>query len=40
MRFKKWIDVHDQSGKVYNKQIRFKMSALQSDLCDYCYRPE
>ena len=35
MRFKKWIDVHDQSGKVYNKQIRFKMSALQSDLCDY-----
>ena len=34
---KKWIEVHDQSGKVYitNKQIRFNTSTLQSDLCDY-----
>ena len=33
---KKWI-VRDQSGKIYNtnKQIRFKTSMLQSDLCDY-----
>ena len=34
---KKWIEVHDQSGKTYNtnKQIRFKTSILRSDLCDY-----
>ena len=34
---KKWIQVHDQSGKPYNtnKQIRFKTSVLRSDLCDY-----
>ena len=34
---KKWIEVHDQSGKTYNtnKQIRFKTSMLRSDLCDY-----
>ena len=37
---KKWIEVHDQSGNandIYkpNKQIRFKTSMLQSDLCDY-----
>ena len=31
---KKWIEVHDQSGKSYNtnKQIRFK---TPSDCCDY-----
>ena len=34
---KKWIEVHDQSGKTYNtnKQIRFKTSMLIPDLCDY-----
>ena len=34
---KKWIEVYDQSGKIYNinKQIRFKASMLQSDLCHY-----
>ena len=34
---KKWIEVHDQSGKTYNanKQIRFKTSMLRSDLCDF-----
>ena len=34
---KKWIEVHDQSGGScnINKQIRFKTSMLQSDLCDY-----
>ena len=34
---KKWIEVHDQSGKRYNtsKQIRFETSMLRSDLCDY-----
>ena len=34
---KKWIEVHDQSGKIYNtnKQIIFKTSMLRSDLCDY-----
>ena len=34
---KKWIEVHDQSGETYNtnKQIRFKISMLRSDLCDY-----
>ena len=37
---KKWIEVYDQSGNAENrykpsKQIRFKTSMLQSDLCDY-----
>ena len=34
---KKWIEVHDQSGEIYNtnKQIRFKTSILRSDLCDF-----
>ena len=34
---KKWIEVHDQSGKTCNtnKQTRFKTSMLRSDLCDY-----
>ena len=34
---KKWIEVHDQSGKSYytNKQIRFKTPMPTSDLCDY-----
>ena len=34
---KKWIEVHDQSGEMYNtnKQVRFKTSMLRSDLCDY-----
>ena len=34
---KKWIEVHDQSGETYNtnKEIRFKISMLRSDLCDY-----
>ena len=37
---KKWIEVHDQSGNAENrynpnKQIRFKISMLRSDLCDY-----
>ena len=34
---KKWIKVHDKSGKTYNtnNQIRFKTSMLRSDLCDY-----
>ena len=34
---KKWIEVHDQSGETYNtnKQIRFKISMLRSDLCDF-----
>ena len=37
---KKWIEFYNQSGKVNdkykpNKQIRFKTSMLQSDLCDY-----
>ena len=32
----KWIEVHDQSDNIYstNKQIRFKTTMLQSDLCD------
>ena len=32
-----WIKVHDQSRGSYNidKQIKFKTSMLQSDLCDY-----
>ena len=34
---KKWIEVHDQSGEIYNtnKQIRFKTSMLRSDLRDF-----
>ena len=34
---KKWIEVYDQSGKLYctNKQIKFKTSILQSGLYDY-----
>ena len=34
---KKLIEVHDQSGEIYNtnKQIRFKTSMLKSDLSDY-----
>ena len=34
---KKWIEVYDQSGEIYNtnRQIRFKTSMLRSDLCDY-----
>ena len=35
---KKWVEVHDQSGNDrYNpsKQIRFKISMLRSDLCDF-----
>ena len=37
---KKWIKVHDQSGNANDrykpsKQIRFKISMLQSGLCDY-----
>ena len=37
---KKWVEVHDQSGSANdrykpNKQIRFKISMLRSDLCDY-----
>ena len=37
---KKWIEIHDQSGNAEyrykpSKQIRFKTSMLQPDLCDY-----
>ena len=34
---KKWIEVYDQSGEIYNtnKQTRIKKSMLRSDLCDY-----
>ena len=37
---KKWIEVHDQSGNAENrynpnKQIRFKISMIRSDSCDY-----
>ena len=37
---KKWIEVHDHSGNPNDrckpsKQIRFKTSMLQLDLCDY-----
>ena len=34
---KKWIEVYDHSGGTYNtnRQIRFKISMLRSDLCDY-----
>ena len=36
----KWMEIHDQSGNandkcIPHKQIRFKISMLQSDLCDY-----
>ena len=34
---KKWIEVSDQSGEIYNviKEIRIKTSMLRSDLCDF-----
>ena len=34
---KKWIEVYDQSEKMYssNKGIRIKTSMLRSDLCDF-----
>ena len=34
---KKWIEVQSQSGNTYNtsKSIRFKISMLRSDLCNY-----
>ena len=37
---KKWIEVHDQSGSAedrykLSKQIRFKISMLRSDVCDF-----
>ena len=34
---KKWIEVYDQSGGIYNvnKEIRIKNSKLISDLCDF-----
>ena len=34
---KKWIEVYDQSGGIYNanKEIRIKTSMLISDLCDF-----
>ena len=34
---KKWIEVYDQSGGIYNfnKEIRIKTPMLRSDLCDY-----
>ena len=37
---KNWIEVHDQSGNAEDryrpsKQIRFKISMLRSDLCDF-----
>ena len=37
---KKWIKLHDQSGKAEDryktsKQVRFKPSMLRSDLCDF-----
>ena len=37
---KKWIEVYGQSGNakdryIQSKQMRFKTSMLQSDLCDY-----
>ena len=33
----KWVEVHDKSGETYNanKQIRFKISMLRSDLSDF-----
>ena len=37
LSLKKWIEVPDQSGESYkiNKQIRFKTSMQQTDLCHY-----
>ena len=34
---KKWIEVYDQSEKIYNpnREIRIKTSMLRSDLCDF-----
>ena len=34
---KKWIEVFDQSEKIYNpnKEIRIKTSILRSDLCNF-----
>ena len=37
---KKWVEVHDQSGSAEDrykpsKQIKFKISMLRSDLCDF-----
>ena len=34
---KKWIEVYDQSEKIYNpnKEIRIKTSVVRSNLCDY-----
>ena len=34
---KKWVEVNDLSSGQYsaNKNIRFKISMLRSDLCDY-----
>ena len=37
---KKWVEVHDQSGSTedrykLSKQIKFKISMLRSDLCDF-----
>ena len=37
---KKWVEVHDQSGSAedrykLSKQIKFKISMLRSDLCDF-----
>ena len=34
---KKWIEVYDQSEKIYNvnKEIRVKTPMLRSDLCDF-----
>ena len=37
---KKWVEVHDQSGRADDrykpsKQIRFKTSMLRSDLCNF-----
>ena len=37
---KKWVEVHDQSGEANdrykpNKPVRFKISMLRSDLCDF-----
>ena len=39
---KKWIKFHDPSGNAENrynpnKQIRFKISMLRSDLCNYSH---
>ena len=36
----KWIEIHDHSGNARDrcnpsKQIRFKISVLRSDLCDF-----